>query len=469
MLMPVSPEFVELCQSQVAVLAQGLRASWIVVYLTTDQLHQGNEAELEAETEAKLIPIVAYPDTAASWEDHNTLTLNPSDTNSQLPRLPSDTLTSGKPVELGNWQSPAFDFHSPDYYTDQKSQTGISKRQIVLPLIHEGTVMGFLVTSREDRPWNKRERLQIERIAHTLALACVLDRRQAYWEISYRQEQYSITQQYDILDNLLHQIRSPLTALKTFGKLLLKRLKPNDSNRDIAQNILRESDRLQELLSQMDTVTDQPHHTSSHILPTEPSRPVSSPLPLLPASSLQSCAVAEVLEPLVISATAMAAERQLEVYSHIPSDLPAVTANPQAVREVLSNLIDNAVKYTSTPGQIFIEVSEIFQPPARKETNNSDTSSDHTPGKENSHLLKISITDTGKGIPPQDLEHIFERHYRGIQAETDIPGTGLGLAIAKQLIEQMQGKIEVFSPALRELPTSEPGTTFVVWLPVVNN
>jgi hypothetical protein len=71
MLMPVSPEFVELCQSQVAVLAQGLRASWIVVYLTTDQLHQGSEAELEAETEAKLIPIVAYPDTAASWEDHN--------------------------------------------------------------------------------------------------------------------------------------------------------------------------------------------------------------------------------------------------------------------------------------------------------------------------------------------------------------------------------------------------------------
>ncbi len=484
--MPVSPEFIELCQSQVALLAQGLRASWIVVYLTTDNVHKGSEVELEEESEAKLIPIVAYPETAGSWEDNNTLTLNPSDNAianatlklSQLPRLPSKTPAPGKPVELGDWQSAAFDFNSTGYYTDQKAQNSTSKRQIVLPLIHEGTVMGLLVTSREDRPWNKRERLQIERIAHTISLACFLDRRQAYWEISYRQQQYSITQQYDILDNLLHQIRSPLTALKTFGKLLLKRLNPTDSNRDIAQNILRESDRLQELLTQMDAVTDQPQDSPPQILPTEENRPrpVPSPLPLLPASSVQSWSVPEVLEPLIVSATAMAAERQLQVHSHIPANLPKVQANPQALREVLSNLIDNGLKYTSIPGLIFVEVSEIFEPPAPEDTTqpqtqtyNSGASSLPAEAKKISHWVKISITDTGQGIPPQDLDHIFERHYRGIQAETDIPGTGLGLAIAKQLTEQMQGKIEVFSPALRELPTSEPGTTFVVWLPVINS
>ncbi|MCT7949143.1 GAF domain-containing sensor histidine kinase [Ancylothrix sp. C2] len=491
MLMPVSPEFVELCQSQVALLAQGLRASWIVVYLTTEKVHKDSEVELEEDSEAKLIPIVAYPETAGSWEDNNTFTLNPSDTASQLRRLPSGNLAPGKPVELGDWQSAAFDFNSTGYYSEEKTQTGLSKRQIVLPLIHEGTVMGLLVTNREDRPWNKRERLQIERIAHTIALACFLDRRQAYWKIAYRQQQYSISQQYDILDNLLHQIRSPLTALKTFGKLLLKRLKPTDSNRDIAQHILRESDRLQELLTQMDAVTDQPHDAASQLLPPEEDGPVASPLPLLPPSGVVSCFVAEVLEPLVVSATAIAGERQLQVHSHIPTNLPPVKANPQALREVLSNLTDNALKYTSIPGHIFIEVSEIFEPPARNDTtkpqvstgvrlseaevstttqpDNSQASSLHAPSQSLSHWVTISITDTGKGIPPQDLEHIFERHYRGIQAETDIPGTGLGLAIAKQLIEQMQGKIEVFSPALRELPTSEPGTSFVVWLPVVNS
>jgi signal transduction histidine kinase len=91
-------------------------------------------------------------------------------------------------------------------------------------------------------------------------------------------------------------------------------------------------------------------------------------------------------------------------------------------------------------------------------------------------MVGIAITDTGHGIPPQDLEHLFERRYRGIQANTGIPGSGLGLAIAKALIEQMQGQIEVFSPA--QSPWMQPpldeeirqestqGTTFVVWLPM---
>ena len=63
-----------------------------------------------------------------------------------------------------------------------------------------------------------------------------------------------------------------------------------------------------------------------------------------------------------------------------------------------------------------------------------------------------------------------ERHYRGIQAQTTIPGTGLGLAIAKQLIKQMQGEIEIFSPAINPNMTSPdaPGTTFIIWLPIGN-
>ncbi|HBY80405.1 MAG TPA: hypothetical protein DEG47_26095, partial [Cyanobacteria bacterium UBA11148] len=50
--------------------------------------------------------------------------------------------------------------------------------------------------------------------------------------------------------------------------------------------------------------------------------------------------------------------------------------------------------------------------------------------RENSEMMGIAICDTGPGIPPEDLEHLFERHYRGVQAGTSIPGTGLGLAIA---------------------------------------
>jgi signal transduction histidine kinase len=137
-----------------------------------------------------------------------------------------------------------------------------------------------------------------------------------------------------------------------------------------------------------------------------------------------------------------------------------VWGNAKALREVLSNLIDNALKYTPAGGQIDIRVGETRQ----------------TPQKER---LGIAISDSGPGIPPQDLEHLFERHYRGVQASTAIPGTGLGLAIAKELVEQMQGEIEVFSPAQslwtkqnsesateRDRDNLERGTTFVVWLTI---
>jgi signal transduction histidine kinase len=144
--------------------------------------------------------------------------------------------------------------------------------------------------------------------------------------------------------------------------------------------------------------------------------------------TLESFSVAAVLEPLLVSAKAIAQERNLELQAEIPTDLPLVQGNAKALREVLSNLIDNALKYTPAGGKIDIRVGEKRRTPQGE-------------------ALAIAISDTGPGIPPQDLEHLFERHYRGVQASTAIPGSGLGLAIAKELIEQMHGEIQVFSPA----------------------
>ena len=187
-----------------------------------------------------------------------------------------------------------------------------------------------------------------------------------------------------------------------------------------------------------------------------------SPLSLSPALNLkESCAVAEVLKPLLISASAIASERHLSLVADIPMDLPQVSANDRALREVLSNLIDNALKYTPAGRQIYIKVRYTA-----------------AEGDRASHrqlpAVAVAVSDTGSGIPPQDLEHLFERHYRGEKAQTEIPGTGLGLAIARDLVRQMQGEIEVFSPVNPEwLPSGEAhlyptdrGTTFVVWLPV---
>jgi len=90
------------------------------------------------------------------------------------------------------------------------------------------------------------------------------------------------------------------------------------------------------------------------------------------------------------------------------------------------------------------------------------------------NLLIIGVSDTGYGIPPEDLPHLFTKYYRGAKAETDIPGTGLGLAIARSLLQQMGGDLQIFSPVLEEWLSGEivqlhinyPGTTALVSLPL---
>ncbi|MDJ1184620.1 sensor histidine kinase [Roseofilum casamattae] len=111
--------------------------------------------------------------------------------------------------------------------------------------------------------------------------------------------------------------------------------------------------------------------------------------------------------------------------------------------EVLNNVLENALKYTPTSREIYVQVP--YPAPERP--------------------LAIAISDSGPGIPAEDCDRIFDRHYRGIQANGDLPGTGLGLAIAKDPIEQMQGTINVFSPAIYP-PNTTKGTTFIITLPI---
>jgi signal transduction histidine kinase len=165
---------------------------------------------------------------------------------------------------------------------------------------------------------------------------------------------------------------------------------------------------------------------------------------LLPGKT-ESLDITTILEPLLVTIKAIADSKEIELVTDIPTDLPLIKGNAQALSEVLNNLLDNAVKYTPSKGQITVRIEP----------------------KDN--LVKISIEDTGYGIPEADREHLFTRYYRGVQAKGDIPGTGLGLAIAKKIIEQMQGDIEVISPNNRSNNSQFPGTIFTVWLSTINS
>lgn len=407
-----SKEFIDLCRAQIALLNQAMGASWSAVYVTP--------ALVENSGSKKLIQVTADPEEEQIKQE-----------NQILPRI-WDGLSKIAP------RLPSADRSSIDYPISGTDL--VKQRQIVLPLLHEETVMGLLVTRRCDREWNRIEYDCVEKIATTIAIARRMDREKDWYRERLEQQQQEANLERDRLEDLLHQLRNPVTALRTFSKLLLKRFSGRDRNSSVAQSMLRESDRLQELLEQFQQQSQlEQQEEAVNLIET---RNVAS-LPAKNLFNLVPTTITAVLEPLLVSATAIATEREIELKSAVKADLNPVKANPEALREVLSNIIDNALKYTPKGGQIEIK-----------------TGIDRL--KKDLNWQGIAIKNTGTEIPIEDRDKIFERHYRGVQQEGDIQGSGLGLAIAKQLIDRMAGEIELISPAGK----SEAATIFIIWLQV---
>ncbi len=419
-----SQDFIALCQSQVMLLTKTLQADWSGVYLTSEEEGQP----------VNLIPVVIYPlqETPHRASD-NQIQLREGKEEVTLANL-SKSLPSDLSRSLIIPETDGFD--SKDY-------------QIVLPLVYQEVVLGVLVTRRDTYPWKPEEFNQVEQIADTLAIARLLDQRQEWYEEQLKQQQLEQQKERDRLDDLFHQLRNPLTALKVFGKLLLKRLGKDEQNLSIINNIVREGEHLQELIKEFEshqkTIVNDPQtitlNTDSVAIPEQ------SSLHLPPSQSLKltSVYVRDILETVVMSAESIAENKGINLNVETSDYLDPVLGNYSALREVFSNLIDNSIKYTPVSGEVKIQLglSKIIN------------------HKKYQGLL---IEDTGYGIPPEDQAHIFERHYRGIQENSDISGSGLGLAIVKELVIQMGGLIELYSPINLENNT---GTRIIVWL-VIN-
>lgn len=420
-------EFAALCQSQIELLTQGLGAMWSAIYLTQEQ---------SSSQEKQLLLFAIYPGRKSKLPDHI----------AEL-ELPEIWQQAANPKKIAPSSGSIAPEAKNDLVASELQQQNLATKQSIVPLVYEDVMMGLLITKREDRHWKARELEQIEAIAHTLAIARFMEKQSQWYREQLSLQQENARWQQEQLSNLLHQLRNPLTALRTFSKLLLKRLLPEDRNRSITQNMLQQSDRLAQLIDRFAAEVREQNaelpvtlSTTSVRLLEETRQPANFLLP----QKTESLDVEEVIEPLLIAIMAIAQAKEIDLVTDIPSDLPQVKGNGSALREALNNLLDNAVKYTPSGGQITVRIEP------------------------QDNLLKISIEDTGYGIPEADREHLFERHYRGVQAVGDIPGTGLGLAIAKQSIEQMQGDIEVISPNNRSNKSHFPGTIFVIWLSTVN-
>jgi two-component system phosphate regulon sensor histidine kinase PhoR len=219
----------------------------------------------------------------------------------------------------------------------------------------------------------------------------------------------------EFVANASHELRTPLAAIRGFAETLLGDGSiPEEQRRSYLEVIDRHAKRLGTLVDDL----------------LELSRIESGEYPL----ELQAVDVAGVAAVLLRDTEARLREKRLDAASETSGPTTA-WADPQAVWQILSNLVDNAIKYTEPGGRIRIRVEGD---PRR---------------------VCVRVSDTGAGIPERDLPRIFERFYRVDRARSRaLGGTGLGLSIVKHLVQGQGGEIQVESEIGR-------GSTFTFSLP----
>ena len=222
----------------------------------------------------------------------------------------------------------------------------------------------------------------------------------------------------DFVANVSHELRTPIATLRSLTEALLMGGKDDPEVRDrFLQAIADEAERMSKLLENL-----------LELARLEIGRR---------EWRWQSVSIGECMAQVSERFKVLAERKGLKFTVQFEPDL-TVRTDPDALTQILSNLLDNAIKYT--------EQGEIAVIAERVETADGD-------------WVTIHVRDTGIGIPPEHLSRIFERFYRVDKARSrQQGGFGLGLSIAKHLAESLGGKITVQSEVGK-------GSVFTVWLP----
>jgi len=219
----------------------------------------------------------------------------------------------------------------------------------------------------------------------------------------------------ELVANVSHDLRTPLAALQGYLQTLsLKPLSPEEQQRYL-EIAVKHSERLGKLVSQLFELAK----LDSEELRVKPER----------------FSVAELAQDVVHELQLAAETRGVRLEAQLPPEPALVDGDIELIERVLANLIDNALRYTSRGGTVRVAVGR------------------------DADRVRVDVSDTGCGIPPGELEGIFERFHRVQRAGNDDGGAGLGLAIAKKIVELHSGTIEAES-------AEDQGTTFRFRLPL---
>ncbi len=215
-----------------------------------------------------------------------------------------------------------------------------------------------------------------------------------------------------------HELRAPLAAIQGYLDVILEGIGLDDPQK-IQKILNRSRERTHALLALINDLLTLSRMEGGRV-----------------AKEKEKVDIGGILGEVVEFLRGKAVEKQVSLHLDLPDRLPEIWANREELVRVFTNLLDNAIKYNRTGGEVQVRAGE------------------------DKGFIRISIQDTGIGIPPRDLEHIFDEFYRVKNPETrTISGTGLGLSIAKKILEAHDGYIEVESQI-------QQGSIFRVLLPI---
>ena len=283
----------------------------------------------------------------------------------------------------------------------------VTRSMLAVPLITSQGVIGALevINKQNDADYTSQDVALMEALASQSAVAIV---------------NAHLFSQSDLIAEIMHELKTPLMAISAASELLTRPEFPQEKHGELVGMIKKESNRLSKMTKDF----------------LDFARLESGRMRL----AQEALALPQIIEEVISISKAQAEARNIEIFLELAPDLPtansqtAVIGDADRLKQVLLNLVSNATKYNRENGRITISANWQAE------------------------QVKISGADTGPGITPEDMEHLFERFYR-IPGSESAEGSGLGLSVAQKIVEEHNGRIEVAS-------TVGEGTTFTICLPI---
>lgn len=223
----------------------------------------------------------------------------------------------------------------------------------------------------------------------------------------------------EFVANVSHELRTPLTSIKSYSETLLDgALDDREASERFLNVINTEADRMTRLVKDLLQLTRLDNQQMQW--------------------NMERVCFETLVKKCIEKVELSASEKEQKLECFVIGEIPEIQADRDRMEQVILNILTNAMKYTPEKGRITVYIGKIYSE------------------------VYVKVSDSGIGIPQEDLSRIFERFYRTDKARSrEMGGTGLGLAIAKEIIEAHKGSISVTSELGK-------GTEVTVKLPVCN-